>query len=87
MFIDFLGDKGGARFTYWDKFEFFDGQTLETITPEYDIPDMRWAEDKAFLEVVENGGVNRNNIDDVLETMKLLDALYASADNKKEISF
>ena len=32
MFIDFLGDKGGARLTYGDKFEFYDAQTLETTT-------------------------------------------------------
>ena len=26
MFIDFLGDKGGARLTYGKKFEFYDGE-------------------------------------------------------------
>lgn len=87
MFVDFMGDKGGARFTYWGKFEFFDGQTLETVTPDYEIPDMWLLEDRAFIEAIEKGGDNRNNIEYVLETMKLLDALYVSADKKEEIKF
>ena len=85
MFIDFMGDKGGARFTYWDKFEFFDGETLEAFTPDYDIPDMWLLQDTAFLEAVKTGAKNRNNIEYVLETMKLLDTLYASADAKEEV--
>ncbi len=86
MYIDFLGDKAGARFTYWDKFEFFDGETLETIVPEIENPDMRYLEDCAFIKAVKTGETNRNNIEDVLETMRLLDALYESADKKKEIA-
>lgn len=85
MFIDFLGDKGGARLTYGDHFEFCDGSTLETIRPEYDIPGMYLCEDKAFVESVETGVKNRSYIDNILESMKLLDALYSSADKKEEI--
>ncbi len=85
MYIDFLGDKAGARFTYWDKFEYFDGDTLETTVPEIENPDMRYLEDRAFLDSIKTGAKNRNAIEDVLETMRLLDALYESADKKKEI--
>ncbi len=85
MFIDFLGDKCGARLTYGGKFEIYDGATLETINPEYDIPDMYLCEDKAFIESVESGEKNRNHIDNILESAKLLDALYQSADKKGEI--
>ncbi len=87
MFIDFMGDKGGARLTYGGKFEFYDGATLETVAPEYDIPDMYLCEDRAFLESVESGVKNKNHIDNILESAKLLDALYASAEAKKEIVF
>ena len=87
MFIDFMGDKGGCRFTYYEKFEFYDGQTLETINPEYDIPGMHACEDRAFIDSVNTGVKNKNHIDNVLESMKLLDALYASADKKEEIKF
>ena len=87
MFIDFLGDKGGARLTYGDKFEFLDGSTLETIAPEYDIPNMWLVQDGAFINAIESGAPCKNDINSVLETMKLLDALYASSDKKQEINF
>ena len=85
LFIDFMGDKGGARLTYGGKFEFYDGQTLETIEPEYDIPNMYLCEDAAFIQSIETGVKDKNNIEYILESMKLLDALYASAERKEEI--
>lgn len=86
MFIDFLGDKCGARLAYCGKFELYDGATLETIEPEYDIPNMYLCEDKAFIESIETGEKTRNHIDNILESAKLLDALYKSADIKEEIN-
>ncbi|MGM9681663.1 MAG: Gfo/Idh/MocA family protein [Eubacteriales bacterium] len=85
MFIDFMGDRGGARLTYCGKFEFYDGQTLETVAPEYDIPDMYLEEDKAFLDSVETGIPNRSHIENILESARLLDALYRSAEQHREI--
>ena len=85
MFIDFLGDKCGARLTYGGKFELYDGATLETIAPEYDIPNMYLLEDKAFIESVESGIKDKNNIDNVLESAKLLDLLYLSAKERREV--
>ncbi len=85
MFVDFLGDKGGARLDYGKKFIFCDGATLETEAPEYDIPDMYRCEDEDFLRSVQSGEKNRNHIDNILESAKLLDALYRSADEKKEL--
>jgi len=87
MFIDFMGDKGGARLIYGKKFEFYDGTTLETIAPEYDIPNMYLREDEAFLESIATGVKDRNNIANILESAKLLDSLYASAEQRKEIAF
>lgn len=85
MFIDFLGDKCGARLTYGGKFEIYDGSNLETITPEYDIPNMYLKEDIAFIESITTGEKNRNHIDNILESAKLLDTLYASSEKKAEI--
>ncbi len=85
MFIDFLGDKAGARLDYGKKFELYDGSSLETIAPEYDIPNMYLEENKAFIESIETGVKNKNHIDNVLESAKLLDTLYQSAEQKKEI--
>lgn len=87
MFIDFLGDKGGARLNYGGNFEFLDGSTLETVVPEFEIPNMWAVQDEAFINAVESGAPCRNDINSVLETMKLLDALYASSDKKQEINF
>jgi len=85
MFIDFLGDKCGARLTYGQKFELYDGETLTSSTPEYDIPNMYLEESRAFIESINTGVKTRSHIDNVLETAKLLDTLYSSSDIKKEI--
>ncbi len=87
MFIDFLGDKCGARLSYGGKFELYDGQTLETINPEYDIPNMYLRENTAFIEAIVSGTPDRNYIDNVLESAKLLDALYESSNKKGEVVF
>lgn len=87
MYIDFLGDKCGARLTYGGKFELFSGETLETEHPDYTIPDMYEMEDRAFLESADTRVKNRSNIDFVLNSAKLLDTLYRSAEQHKEISF
>lgn len=85
-FVDFLGDKKGARLDYGSLFSVFDGQTLETTREEYDIPDMYGCEDAAFIESFKTGVKNRNNIVNILESAKLLDSLYASADKHSEIA-
>ena len=85
MFVDFMGDKGGARLTYGKKFEFCDGSTLDLTTPEYEIPKMYLREDEAFIEAVNSGVKDRNNIENILESAKLLDYLYKSAEVKKEL--
>lgn len=85
MFIDFLGDKAGARLTYGGKFEIYDGETLETITPEYEIPNMYLCEDNAFVDSITTGVKNRNNIENILESMKLLNSLYESSEQRKEV--
>ncbi len=85
MFVDFLGDKGGARLYYGDKFEFCDAKTLKPIIPEYDIPDKYECEDRAFLESIASGVKDKNNIREVLESMRLLDCLYKSAELQKEL--
>ena len=62
-------------------------ETLETENPEYDIPDMYTCEDKAFLESCESGIKTRSHIDNILESAKLLDALYQSSNQKSEVVF
>ena len=58
---------------------------LEEVAPEYDIPNMFLCEDADFINAMETGEKSRNYIDNVLETAKLLEGLYVSADKKEEI--
>ena len=85
MYVDFLGDKGGARLDYCAQFEFFNGDTLETEKTSHEIPDMYRCEDEAFFESVRTGEKNRNHIDNILESAKLLEYLYRSAEKQEEI--
>ncbi len=87
MYIDFLGDKGGARLDYCGHFSFWDAATLEKTRDEYNIPNMYEREDRAFLESIDSGVKCKTHIDNILESAKLLDALYKSSDEKNEINF
>lgn len=84
MFIDILGDKGGARLMYGEDFEFFDGETLDRYKPEYEDANMYELEDRAFLEAIDTGKRGTTHIDNILESMLLVDMLYKSSDEKKE---
>jgi predicted dehydrogenase len=85
MYIDFLGDKAGARLSYGGKFTFTDGKTLETITPEYEWKNHFLEEDTAFINSIRTGVKCKNHVDEVLETAKLLEGLYKSSNEKREI--
>lgn len=85
MFVDFMGDKAGARLTYGGGFELYDGDTLETIVPELETADFYYCEDAAFFESIAANVKDKNNIDNILESMKLLDSLYKSSELGKEI--
>ena len=86
MFIDFLGDKAGARLNYGGDFTFTDGATLETITPKCEKKNHFLEEDKAFVNAIRTGEKCKNHIDEVLETAKLLEGLYLSSKLNKEIT-
>lgn len=86
MYVDILGDKGGARYEHLKGFTFTDGATLESQTPEMESENMYLCEDRAFLESVRTGMKNKSHISEVLETAKLLDAIYRSADIGKEVT-
>ena len=85
MFIDFLGDKKGIRLTYGGQFQITDGAALEAHSTNHEIPNMSLCEDTAFFEAIRTGVKDRNNVDFVLESMKLLDCIYQSAESGKEI--
>jgi len=86
MFIDFLGDKCGARLTYGGKFVIYRGSDLKTIELEYDIPNMYECEDESFIQSCMTGIKDKGNIQYILDSARLLDALYESSDKKKELT-
>ena len=85
MFIDFLGDKKGIRLTYGGQFQVTDGAALAAYTTSHDIPNMTVCEDTAFFNSIKTGTKDKNNVDFILESMKLLDCIYQSAESGKEI--
>lgn len=87
MFVDFLGDKKGARLDYGKQFALCDGSTLETVITDHEIPDMYACEDADFIRSARSGVKNKNNVENILESMKLLDSLYESAKLGREIVF
>ena len=70
---------------YRGQFTFWNGATLESYTTEHEIPDMYAEQDKAFLASIESNVKDKNHIDYVLESAKLLETLYESAAQNKEI--
>lgn len=86
MFIDILGDKCGARLNYLGKFTLYDGETLETIEPEYELGSLYLDENVSFIDSIKSGVKNRAYIDNILESAKLLDALYESSEKKAEVA-
>ncbi|MDR3146212.1 MAG: Gfo/Idh/MocA family oxidoreductase [Treponema sp.] len=87
MFIDFMGDKGGIRLQYGGYFTFYttENGVLQSTKPDYTIPDMYGREDERFIEAIRRGIKTRSHIDNVLESARLLDAIYESAGKNAEI--
>ena len=86
-YIDFLGTKGGVRFDYGKKsIVFTNGQTLETedLTPEKN--NFFATQTEELMKSCRTGVKSVTNIDYILGTMELMDALYKSAELGKEVS-
>ncbi len=87
MFVDFLGDKAGIRLTYGGKFELYTAESgvLQTIQPKYNLNNHYESEQLAFFASIATGEKTRAHIDHVLESARLLDAIYESGRQKKEV--
>ena len=88
MFIDFMGDKGGIRLNYGSNFTFYttENGVLQSVKPDFNIPNMYHVEDMRFIEAARRGMKTRSHIDNVLESARLLDAIYESAEKEVEIA-
>ena len=87
MFVEFLGSKGGIKLQYGGEFTLYtskNGMLYETAA-SFEKENMFEAEIKSFLESIATGKKNRANIDHTLVTTQVMDALYASAAQGKEV--
>ena len=89
MYIDFIGDKAGIRLQYGGDFEVFSAEhgSLISYKPQYNMRDHFQNEIDAFIDCVDTGKKLASHIDTVIITAKILQAIYDSADQHKEIAF
>ena len=88
MFIEFLGDKGGVKLQYGGNFVFYstkDGALTET---KYDFTaaDMFYDELDAFIDAANENKKIRSNINEVLVTTQVMEGIYQSAKQNKELA-
>jgi len=86
MFIDFMGDKAGVRLQYGSKFTVYTDK-LEEYTPEYEMGNHFENEINAFIRCVKTGEKLPSHIDTVIITAKMMQAIYDSSEQHKEIAF
>lgn len=89
MYIDFLGDKAGIRLQYGSDFKMYsakNGALLES-SPKFTPGDHFQNEIDAFLECIRSGEKLPSHIDTVIITAKMIQAIYDSSEQRREIKF
>lgn len=88
MFIDFMGDKGGIRLQYGADFTLYNTKSgmLTTTKTSFTTNNHFENEINAFVKCVQTGKKLPSNIDTNILTSKLMQALYDSAEQHKEIA-
>lgn len=87
MYIDFMGDKGGIRLQYGKEFTVYttENGALVEYTPSFNMRDHFQNEINAFVDCVKTGKKLPSHIDTVIITAEMMQAIYDSADQHKEI--
>ena len=88
MFIDFIGTKGGIRLQYGADFTLYstkNGMLTETKF-SFNAPNMFQNEIDAFIDCIETGEKLPSHIDTNIITAKMMDAIYRSAKEHKEVT-
>lgn len=87
MYIDFMGTKGGARLQYGKNFTLYSTKNGMLTTTEFDfeIPSMFNNEINAFVDCIEKGNTLASHIDTNIVTARMMDAIYRSAEEHKEV--
>ena len=86
-YIDFMGDKAGIRLNYCGDFTLYyvEDKTLKSVKPEFIANDFYKEEIHSFIQCVLTGEKNQANIDYVIETSKIMQAIYDSSEQHREI--
>ena len=86
-YIDFMGDKGGIRLRYGADFTLFttENGALINYTPQAPSRDMFQNEIVAFIDCIKTGRKLPSHIDTVIVTAKMMQAIYDSAQQHREI--
>ena len=87
-FIDFMGDKGGIRLTYCKDFVYYTtkaGALLE-VRPRYQTKDFYQTEIDAFITSIQTRVPNQANIDNAVQTSKIMDGIYSSSELHREVA-
>ena len=86
FYLDIYGSKAGVRLFYnTQTFKIFSGETLEVTESNVPFENHYEIEDKMFIESIETGKPNRGYIDEVIDIEKLIDTIYQSAEEEREI--
>jgi Predicted dehydrogenases and related proteins len=87
MYVEFLGDKAGIKLQYGGDFKIYSAKNgvLYEILPSFSKADMFYDEIDSFLKSSADNTKNRANIDDVMVTSEVMEAIYKSALTGREI--
>lgn len=88
MYIDFMGTKGGVRLQYGESFTLYSTKNgmLTKTTFEYNMPNKFQQEIDSFIDCIESGEKLPSHIDTNIITSKMIDAIYRSAEERKEVT-
>ena len=87
-YIDFMGDKGGVRLDYCGYFRFYtvrDGDLVEE-NHDFRMDDFYKTEIDSFVDACFTHTPNRATIDRAVLTSKIMDGIYRSSDEKREVT-
>ena len=87
-FIDFIGDKAGIRLTYGGDFTLYTAEhgALVEYTPKKTASDMFQNEINDFVQSIQTGAKSASHIDTAIITAQMMQAIYDSSDQHKEIA-
>ncbi|MDD6276216.1 MAG: Gfo/Idh/MocA family oxidoreductase [Clostridia bacterium] len=86
-YIDFMGTKGGIRLQYGGGFKVYTSEydSLVEYEPEFKTEDMYEKEINAFIGCIESGEKLQSHIDTAAITAKIMQAIYDSSEQHREI--